>query len=294
MAMYKPTELRDFLQELGISPKKVLSQNFLIDGNIVRKIVKSAAVVPGDLVLEIGPGPGSLTEALLAEGATVVAVERDNVLAGALQRFSGESNNLHIYCEDIMEFPIEKTLKSLLKPGQKAKIIANLPYHLTTAIIGQLIDMHEIIDSMTLMVQDEVARRFTALPHTKEYGSLTVFLNFYAKVHYAFKVSNQCFFPVPKVTSAVVVFKLTPPPEEVSDVVSFFEMTRTAYKQRRKMMRSSLKSLYAAEEIVQALNVMGIPLARPEELSLPQFMQLFKLLHSEGHSQVKSSDSFPT
>ncbi|MBA3603737.1 MAG: ribosomal RNA small subunit methyltransferase A, partial [Parachlamydiaceae bacterium] len=272
MAIYKPTELRDFLNELGISPKKVLSQNFLIDGNIVRKIVKSADVVLGDVVLEIGPGPGSLTEALLAEGATVVAVERDNVLSEALKRLIVEPGKLHIYCEDIMEFPIEETLRSLLRPGQKAKIIANLPYHLTTAIITQLIDMHELIESMTLMVQEEVARRFTAQTHTKDYGSLTVFLNFYASVKMAFKVSNQCFFPVPKVTSAVVVFKLKPPPAEIKDVIAFFKMTRAGYAHRRKVLRSSLKSLYDPEVLVSALEIMGMPLARPEELSLEQFM----------------------
>ncbi len=278
MAIYKPTELRDFLQELGISPKKVLSQNFLIDGNVVRKIVKSAGVVPGDLVLEIGPGPGSLTEELLAEGATVLAVERDDVLSKALDRLKGESNKLHVYCEDIMKFPIKEKLKSFLRPGQKAKVIANLPYHLTTAIIAELVDMHEMIDSMTLMVQEEVARRFTAQPHTKEYGSLTLFLYFYSRVHFAFKVSNQCFYPVPKVNSAIVVFRLKHPPGDISDVISFFQMTRTAFKQRRKMLRSSLRSLYAPEVITEALEMMGIPLARPEELSLEQFIQFFNLL----------------
>ncbi|MBA3237819.1 MAG: ribosomal RNA small subunit methyltransferase A [Parachlamydiaceae bacterium] len=278
MAIYKPTELHNFLQELGISPKKVLSQNFLIDGNIVRKILLSAEVTHGDLILEIGPGPGSLTEELLAQGADVIAVERDDVLANALKRLTGGPGKLHVFCEDIMEFPIEETIKSLLKPGQKAKVIANLPYHLTTAIIEKLIGMHDLISSLTLMVQDEVARRFTANPHTKEYGSLTIFLNFYSTVRYAFSVSNQCFFPIPKVSSAVVTFTLKLP-QQVSDATAFFLLTRTAFQQRRKMMRSSLKELYAPEKIMNALqSIHCTTLARPEELSLPQFIHIFEYL----------------
>lgn len=278
MAIYKPSELHDFLQGLGITPKKVLSQNFLIDGNIVRKIIKSADVAPEDLVLEIGPGPGSLTEMLLEDGATVIAVERDDVLAEALNRYQNDAGRLHVFCEDIMEFPIEETLRAHLRPGQKAKVIANLPYHLTTAIIEKLITMHDIISTLTLMVQDEVARRFTAHPSTKEYGSLTIFLQFYAKVHYAFSVSNQCFYPIPKVGSAVATFELQPP-KQVSDVAAFFKITRTAFEHRRKMLRGSLKELYTPEVITQALEEIHCPpLARPEELSLMQFVNLFEKL----------------
>jgi 16S rRNA (adenine1518-N6/adenine1519-N6)-dimethyltransferase len=279
MAMYKPTELRDFLHQLGISPKKVLSQNFLIDGNVIRKILSSAHVEAGDLVLEIGPGPGSLTEALLNEGASVIAVERDDVLAKALERFLTPEGKLHIHCEDVMQFPIEEALRSLLKPGQKAKVIANLPYHLTTAIIEKLIGMHALISSLTLMVQKGVAERYTANSHTKEYGSITVFLNFYSKVRYAFTVSNQCFYPAPKVHSAVVNFELQPP-KQVSDTEAFFKLTRTAFKQRRKMLRSSLRDLYVPAAVTTALETIGCPpLARPEELTLNQFVDLFEQLH---------------
>lgn len=280
MAIYKPTELHPFLQELGIHPKKVLSQNFLIDGNIVRKILLSAEVTQGDLVLEIGPGPGSLTEELLAQGANVIAVEKDDVLANALQRLSKGPGELHVSCGDIMEFPLDVTLKSFLKPGQKAKVIGNLPYHLTTAIIEKFIGMHDLISSLTFMVQDEVARRFTALPYTKAYGSITLFLNFYSSVNYAFSVSNHCFFPIPKVNSAIVTFTLNPP-QKVSDVDAFFQLTRTAFQQRRKMMRSSLKELYAPENIMNALrNINCSSLARPEELSLPQFINFFETLQN--------------
>jgi 16S rRNA (adenine1518-N6/adenine1519-N6)-dimethyltransferase len=278
MPIYKPSELRDFLHSLGISPKKVLSQNFLIDGNIVRKILKCASVEPGDLVLEIGPGPGALTETLLEDGATVIAVERDDVLAAALNRFQTDPHKLHVFAEDILEFPIEETLKSHLSPGQKAKVIANLPYHLTTAIIEKLITLHEIISSLTLMVQDEVARRFTAKPSTKDYGSLTIFLEFYSKIRYAFTVGHPCFYPAPKVDSAVVFFELTPP-RQISDVEAFFKLTRAAFEHRRKMLRGSLKELYSSEAITETLEEIHCsPLARPEELSIDQFIALFEKL----------------
>lgn len=279
MPIYKPTELRQFLSELGIAPKKVLSQNFLIDGNVVRKILETAGAASGDLVLEIGPGPGSLTEALLEVGANVVAVERDDVLAKALRRLSGDPQRLQIHPADIMGFPIRETLQALLKPGQKAKVIANLPYHLTTAIIEKLIGMHDTISSLTLMVQDEVAKRFCAQPKCKDYGSLTVFLGFYSHVHYAFGVSHQCFHPAPKVNSAIVHFELKKP-QAVSDEEAFFKLTRTAFEQRRKMLRGSLKELYSAEAVTEALNAINCnPQARPEELSRDEFIALFEHLH---------------
>ena len=212
MPIYKPSELRTFLNQLGIKPKKGLSQNFLIDGNIVRKIVAAANVVPGDVVLEIGPGPGSLTQALLEAGADVLAVEMDSTLAEALERLQTPEKKLQIFCLDILNFSLQKNLLPLLKNGKKAKVIANLPYHLTTPILAMLIPHHLIFSSLTLMVQEEVGRRFTALPNTSEYSSFTVFLQFYSVPVYAFTVSRNCFYPVPKVDSAVVSLNLNPLP----------------------------------------------------------------------------------
>jgi len=278
MAMYKPSDLHGFLTGIGRAPKKSLSQNFLIDGNIIRKIVKSAAIEPGDTVLEIGPGPGSLTEALLDAGASVIAVERDDVLAKALERFKSPGQKLEIFCEDIMAFLQEDKLKTLLKPGEKLKVVANLPYHLTTPIIEKLVLNPEQCSSITVMVQEEVARRFTARPKSKEYGSFTLFLEFYSIPHYAFSVSRKCFFPAPKVDSAVVRLDLKPP-EKVTDVEAFFNLTRTAFGHRRKMLRGSLKELAAPEKVTQALEQIGCNvLARPEELTLQEFIKLFELL----------------
>jgi 16S rRNA (adenine1518-N6/adenine1519-N6)-dimethyltransferase len=276
MPIYKPSELITFLENLGISPRKGLSQNFLVDGNILRKIIQTADVQPGDIVLEIGPGPGSLTELLLQAGASVIAVEKDVVLAQALGRMA-ESGPLEVHCQDILEFPIEEAFKDRLKQ-KKAKVIANLPYHLTTPILALLAPLHEIFSSLTLMVQEEVARRFAASSGTSDYGSFTVFLNFYSKPSYAFKVGRRCFFPPPKVDSAVVHLNLIPPPPVAAD--SFFKLTRTAFQQRRKMIKVSLKALYEQDKILHALTVLKLnPLARPEELSLEQWLALYQQLN---------------
>lgn len=277
MPIYKPSELHEFLDELGINPKKSLSQNFLIDGNILRKIVNTAEIEPGDVVLEIGPGPGSLTEILLEKKARVIAVEKDIVLAQALERLKTSGKNLDIYCEDILKFPMEEVI-SKKADGKKAQVIANLPYHLTTPILIKLVPMNKHFSSLILMVQEEMARRITSKPGTKDYSSLTVFLNFFSEPRYAFTVSSHSFYPRPKVNSAIVILNLKPPPP-VSDQEKFFVLTRTAFEHRRKMLRSSLRSIYHQQNITVALNEIGCnPQARPEELSLNEFLQLFEKL----------------
>lgn len=280
MPIYKPSELRTFLNQLGITPKKGLSQNFLIDGNIVRKIVAAANVTKGDIVLEIGPGPGSLTQALLEAGAHVLAVEKDSVLAESLERLQTPEKSLQIFCQDILNFSIQETLLPLLKDCKKAKVIANLPYHLTTPILAMLVPHHLFFSSLTVMVQEEVGRRYTAKPNTSEYSSFTIFLQFYSEPVYKFTVSRQCFYPVPKVDSAVVSLHLKAPPLDEIAAVSFFRITRTAFEHRRKMMRASLRSLYEPAVISSALETIGQnPLARPEVLSLDDFLHLHKVLN---------------
>lgn len=277
MPMYKPSELHFFLNEMGIHPKKGLSQNFLIDGNIIRKIVSAAGVQAGDVVLEIGPGPGSLTQALLETGAHVIAVEKDRALASALERLKTSSNHLEVYCDDILTFPLEDKLAG----HPKIKVIANLPYNVTTPILVYLISKQHLFSSFTLMVQEEVARRFTAVPDNKDYSSFTVFLSFYTHPHYAFSVSKNCFYPKPTVESAVVVLEPRTPPH-VDSVEGFFQMTRLAFSHRRKMLRGSLKPLYDPERITEALTkIVGDPLARPEKLSLEDFLRLFEMLNKK-------------
>jgi len=276
MDLFKPSVLRHFLDSLGARAKKSLSQNFLIDGNILKKIIKTAKVEADDTILEIGPGPGALTQMLLNTGARILAVEKDSTFASALPRLTTNEEQLTVACEDILKFPIEETLSQYLSPGQKAKAVANLPYHLTTPILSRFIPLNHLFSSLVFMVQDEVAKRMTASPGGKEYSSLTVFLNYYAEVQYCFQISRNCFYPVPNVDSALVTLTLKQPPS-VSSEEKFFLLTRTAFQQRRKMLRSSLRALYPPDRIMKALEELGhSPLARPEELSLNDFLLLFR------------------
>lgn len=280
MPIYQPRELHKFLDELGVRPQKRLSQNFLVDGNILKKIVKTAEVSPDDLVVEIGSGPGSLTEELLASGAELIAVEKDRVFAKALERLKTREGKLDIYCDDIMTFPLDEILRSKLPEGKKAKVIANLPYHLTTPIVAKLVEKRNLLSSLVLMVQDDVAKRFVASHKTSEYSSFTIFLNFFTDPKYAFKVTRHCFYPAPKVDSAIVVLNLKEPPL-VKSQEAFFQMTRTAFNQRRKMLRSSLKEIYPSERVEAALMHIGISRqSRPEELSLNNFLELYSYLTS--------------
>lgn len=276
MKIFKPSELQAFLKELGIHAKSGLSQNFLIDGNIINKIVKIADVRPGDDILEIGPGPGSLTEALLEKGASVTAIEMDTVFSDALKRLQTKDERLHVVNADFLKFPLLDFLQK--HKGKKYKVVANLPYHITTPILTQLLPLHRWISSLTIMVQKEFADRMIAKKGTEGYSSFTVFLQFYSEVIDSFIVSPNCFFPRPKVHSSVVHCQLHAPRLEKSE--NFFKLTRTAFGQRRKMLRSSLKDLYGAEKVEDALVKIGHPITeRPEELSLDEFISLFSLLH---------------
>ena len=261
-----------FLEENGLRAKKNASQNFLVDGNIIEKICRLGEVEKGDFVVEIGPGPGALTEALLDKGASVIAIERDAKLAGLLRRFSSDESRLRIFTEDFLSFPLEETLKNLLPKGKKAKVIANLPYHITTPIFAKLIPLHEQLSKVVVMIQKEVAIRCAAKEGSKDYGSLSLFLRFHGEMKYGFTVSPNCFYPRPAVDSAVVHF--TPlKPQRVEDEEFLFKVIRLSFQKRRKMLRSSLKEVAPAAMIEEALQSLHLnPLARPEDLSLESFI----------------------
>lgn len=266
MTLSSPARLLAFLEEEGLRPKKSLSQNFLIDQNIIDKIVKTAALDPEERVLEIGPGPGALTEALLRSGARVVAVEKDEKFAERLARFP----EVEIFAGDICDFSLDR-----MKGEKKAKVVANLPYHLTSTICGLLLPRIDLFSSLTLMVQEEVGRRMTAQKGTSDYSSLTIFLQFYSRPTYAFKVSRRCFFPAPKIESAVIHFEMK---EKIPDVdpALFFPFVRKGFGQRRKMLRSTLSSFAPKQKIEEALEQIGCRKeSRPENLSLEEWLSLF-------------------
>ena len=250
--------------------EKALSQNFLIDGNIIRNIVKAADITPNSQVLEIGPGPGSLTEELINCGAKVVTIETDRLLAKALERF-----NVKTIVGDALKIPLEAIFSHFDQP---IKLLGNLPYHITTPLLTRFLPLSNKISTIVVMVQDEVAKRMAAQPKSPEYGSITLFLQFYAQISYMFKVSRNCFYPIPKVDSAVIRLDLKPPPPHI-DPEKFFKLTRRAFQQRRKTLRQSLKELYPQETLLKALSQLELSSsARPEELSLDQFIQLYQLL----------------
>ena len=264
-------KLFEFLEEGGFAPKKRLSQNFLTDPNILRKIIKTAEVNENDLVLEIGAGPGILTEALLETGAKVIAIEIDTRFANELPRLN--NGNLEVIEADILKVNFVK----LLQNRGPVKIVANLPYHLTSPILGKILLHPELFSSSTIMVQKEVADRICGKVRTKNYSPLTLFIQFYSEVTARFEVSRNCFYPKPNVDSSVVPVDLKTP--AAVDKEKLFSIIHTAFQQRRKMLRGSLSKLAPKPEIEAILKKIGSHEgARPEELSLEQFIQLFKSL----------------
>jgi 16S rRNA (adenine1518-N6/adenine1519-N6)-dimethyltransferase len=268
---YRISEIRSLLGSLGVSPKKSLSQNFLIDGNILDKIVQFSGVAAGELVVEIGPGLGALTEKLLEHGCHVFAIEKDRLFARLLE----ERNlpNLRVFCCDVLEFPFREHLFS------KVKVVGNFPYQITTPIFQKIFDHSDLFESCTCMIQHEVALRCLAKPKTKECGSLTLFSNYYATPKWGFFVSNSCFYPVPKVGSAVIKLEIGKK-YAVDDEEAFFKTTRLAFCHKRKMLTSSLRELYLQPQIVQALTKANLSVeTRPQELSIEEWVSLFKNLH---------------
>jgi 16S rRNA (adenine1518-N6/adenine1519-N6)-dimethyltransferase len=261
MSRYRPSELH----KLGVRAKKRYSQNFLIDQNILEKICATADVKEGDHILEIGPGPGALTEKLLEKGAIVTAIEKDPELAAKLSAL--KSDRLTIICDDALTCPLDLQ--------QPTKVVANLPYNITTPLIERLIRLHPPLTSLTVMVQKEVGERMTAKQNTPEYSSFTLFIRAFSTPAYCFTVKPQSFFPAPSVHSCIVQMKLHPFPFAIPEE-GFFSLTRTAFGQRRKMLRGTLKKLYTQEALDQAFLETNIdPTARPQQLALEDFARLY-------------------
>lgn len=259
------SELIAFLNEIGAAPKKSLSQNFLIDKNVVKKILLTADIQPGDLVLEIGPGTGALTKELLNAGATVFAIEKDTLFAAALSRLQTTDKRLTVYCADALEFPLNKI------PFQK--VVANLPYHITTPLLERFFSCD--FTSLTLMVQKEFAQRIFANSGTKEFGSLTLFTQYYTKLKTHFTVPPSCFYPKPSVDSSVI--HLHSHPKRPDNAELFFLVMRRAFQQRRKMLSTSLQEFTSLENIKASLKSLQLREdARPEMLSLDQWLLFLK------------------
>lgn len=254
-------------------PKKQFSQNFLCDEEVAERIVVAAGVEKGDFVLEVGPGTGALTRPLIRHGAEVVAVELD---AGCVQQL--KKLPLTVYQDDILSFPLEKC-------PRKGKVVANLPYHITAPILSRLVVRHDLFSTITVMVQEEVAQRITALPQTRAYGLLTLFLQIYATAQYLFRVDRTAFYPIPKVDSAVVTLTLHDPVEGGwggDDPESFLAFARLTFQQKRKMMKNALLPHYPEALLYAAFDRVGIDRgARPEAIPLSTFVALYRALQRE-------------
>jgi 16S rRNA (adenine1518-N6/adenine1519-N6)-dimethyltransferase len=263
--------LRDVIAAHGLGAKKSLGQNFLFDLNLTRRIARSAAPLEGHTIVEIGPGPGGLTRALLMEGAeNVIAIERDERALPALAEISNAyPGRLRVISADAME------MDWATEVAGPAKIVANLPYNIATPLlIGWLQDpWPPWFSSLTLMFQKEVAERITARPGSKTYGRLSIIAQWRCMARKLFDVNRSAFTPPPKITSSVVHLVPKPPRFDDCDVASLERITAAAFGQRRKMLRSSLKRVF--EETEATLSALGIdPQKRAEDLSVEEFVKL--------------------
>jgi 16S rRNA (adenine1518-N6/adenine1519-N6)-dimethyltransferase len=266
--------LRDVIAAYGLAPKKSLGQNFLFDLNLTRKIARAAGANEGGLFYEVGPGPGGLTRALLSEGAQkVIAVERDARCLPALQEIAQAwPGKLEIVSADALE--MDET--AILSPG--IRIAANLPYNVGTAILIKWLTVETwppLWASLTLMFQKEVAQRITAQPGGEHYGRLSVLAQWRCTAKILFDVNRGAFVPPPSVTSAIVRLEPRAAPLAPAKLADLEKVTATAFGQRRKMLRQSLKVL-GGEALLEKAGI--DPTARPEDLTIPQFAALARAL----------------
>ncbi len=261
---------RHILKTFDLRASKKLGQNFLIDSSVVQKIVDAAEISADDEILEIGPGIGTLTQGLLEAGAKVTAVEIDKKLPAVLEKTLEGYENFKLVQGDILKVDIEK----IMPPN--FKVVANLPYYITTQILLTLLEKKLPVTKIVTMVQKEVADRMTAAPNSKIYGAMTVAVQFRADVKIAFEVPPSAFLPRPEVTSAVVVCDVRESPFKVADEEFFIKVVRAAFGQRRKTLVNSLLGAgFLREKILSALEVAKIlPERRAETLSIEDFVNL--------------------
>ncbi len=274
---------KEIIQKYQFTFQKKFGQNFLIDGNILGKIVEAAQITETDCVLEIGPGIGTMTQYLAERAKSVVVVEIDKNLIPILQETLSVYQNVKIINEDILKTDIDRIVREE-NDGKPIKVVANLPYYITTPIVMSLFENHVALQSITIMVQKEVADRMQAVPGTKDYGALSLAVRYYAKPEIIMKVPASCFMPRPNVDSAVIrLIRYDNPPVEVRDEAWLFSIIRASFNQRRKTLVNGLSNAgnlgIRKEKIAEAVELMGLqPSVRGETLSLEQFAELSNYL----------------
>ncbi len=279
-----PKNTIEVLQKYQFNFQKKFGQNFLIDTRILEEIIAASGVGKDDFVLEIGPGIGTMTQYLCEAAREVVAVEIDNNLIPILKDTLGAYHNVEVLNEDILKVDINR-LAQEKNGGRPIKVVANLPYYITTPIIMGLFESHVPIDSITIMVQKEVADRMQVGPGTKDYGALSLAVQYYAKPEIVVNVPPSCFMPQPKVGSAVIrLTRHEKPPVDVKDEKLMFQIIRASFNQRRKTLANGLSNFpqlqLDKQQVTDCITALGVPATiRGEALSLEQFAQLSNIIY---------------
>lgn len=278
-----PQRTIEVIQKYDFAFQKKFGQNFLIDAHVLDKIIDGAQVGKDDFVLEIGPGIGTLTQYLAENAREVIAVEIDTHLIPILEDTLQEYDNVSVIHEDILKVDIAQLAKEK-NGGNPIKVVANLPYYITTPIIMGLFEADVPIENITVMVQKEVADRMAMGPGSKDYGALSLAVQYYAKPELVANVPPNCFMPRPKVGSAVIrLTRHQEKPVQVKDEKKMFQIIRASFNQRRKTLQNGLNNSPEVQvnkaQVVEALEKMGLPATvRGEKLSLAQFAELTNLL----------------
>ncbi|EHI55238.1 dimethyladenosine transferase [Johnsonella ignava ATCC 51276] len=282
-----PKNTVDIIKKYNFTLSKKYGQNFLIDSNILDMIVAAADIKEDDTVLEIGPGLGSLTQRLASKAKKVVAIEIDKLLIPILNETLSEYNNIVVLNEDILKTDIGEIIDKYAEAGS-IKVVANLPYYITTPIVMKLLEGHYPVESITVMVQKEVAERMQAVAGSKDYGALSIAVAYYCAVYMVGVISPNCFIPKPKVESAVIKLVLGEKCLKAVDEKMLFKIIRASFNQRRKTLQNGLLNSpelnLNKESIVQVFKEMGLERnIRGETLELRDFIELAdKLLIKES------------
>ena len=274
-----PKKTIEVIQKYQFAFQKRFGQNFLIDAHVLEKIVSAAGITKDDCVLEIGPGIGTMTQYLAESAGQVIAVEIDTNLLPILTDTLKDYSNVKVINQDILKVDINELVKEY-NNGRPIKVVANLPYYITTPIIMGLFESNVPIDNITVMVQKEVADRMQVGPGSKDYGALSLAVQYYASPYIVANVPPNCFIPRPNVGSAVIrLTRYQEPPLQVKDPKLMFKLIRASFNQRRKTLQNGLNNSpeisFSKEEITKAIESLGVsPSVRGEALSLEQFAQL--------------------
>ena len=273
------TSIRKELAEHGLIPRKSLGQHFLVDRNILNKVIRTAQVEKGDVVLEVGPGLGEMTLALAQHAKKVIAVEIDSKLAVILKQKVRDFSNVEVVKSDILKMDFSQFLR---KERHPIKVVANLPYQITTPLLFRFIESKEAFSTLTLMLQKEVAERMVASPGRKEYGPLSIFIQMFSDVSIRFFIKPSAFFPPPKVESAAVRMSFKEKPVVKLEAEEWFKkVVKGCFGYRRKTLMNALKhsGLPLPQSVESRMEKIGIdPRRRPETLTIQEFVHLAEAL----------------